>query len=465
MSVILGLAVGLLAMLIVAWRWPKPILAATLVLLLIHQYLMRVAENLLGFNTPSLIALSLWKELAMGALLLAVVVKALQGRRGFHFAFKKADLLLLLWIGIALVHAAFSPDRVAALAAFRDYFQPVLFFVLARLVLFSVGDLRRLLFSWQALGAVIAGLAIWQGLTWQPDDFVAWGYGRVSGQLGIPYRHVLDRWIIRPPVTLTGPNELAVHMILLSLFALLLLASSSWGRRLIHGGFAALGLGALLVTTSRSGLGGMVLALGTLVTRTVSRRVNYRRLRKRWWLALSLVLLVVLVLGAVTQLPSVQGSVSRVTGRLLDDYHIQDTLGAIQFLIRNPAGVGMGQVGPRQGFGIPTEFAAHVEGSLFQIAMEMGIWGLAVFLGFVGLTLWQVWRNWDAVEHPVLRAVCGTAFAGWIGALVAFTFLPMMQPLSLMAWLWFFLGSGVATQPLKTGQEARMAISTAGQPR
>ncbi len=99
-----------------------------------------------------------------------------------------------------------------------------------------------------------------------------------------------------------------------------------------------------------------------------------------------------------------------------------------------------------------------MEGSIFQIAMEMGVWGLAVFLAFVGIALRAVWRAWERAIDPVVQVVCGTAVAGWAGALVALTFLPLMQALPLMGWLWFFLGLGVGAIRLEERWGSAMVL-------
>lgn len=160
-------------------------------------------------------------------------------------------------------------------------------------------------------------------------------------------------------------------------------------------------------------------------------------------LALAFALVAVLALSGNLAL------LARTINSLGQQYHIRDTIEAISFLTKNPGGVGMGLVGPRQGFGFPAQAAYHVEGSLLQIAMEMGVWGLAVFFAFLVLALRQVWRGWLKAQAPIEASVKGTAFTGWLGALVAFTFLPLMQALPLMAWLWFLLGLGMS--PSKAG--------------
>jgi O-antigen ligase len=99
----------------------------------------------------------------------------------------------------------------------------------------------------------------------------------------------------------------------------------------------------------------------------------------------------------------------------------------------------------------------HVEGSVFQIAMEMGVWGLGAWLAFWVAALAQIWRNWHALKSPQLRVLTGTAFAAWLGSLVAFLFLPLMQSISLMVWLWFLLGLGYQSAFIEADWEAASA--------
>ncbi len=102
----------------------------------------------------------------------------------------------------------------------------------------------------------------------------------------------------------------------------------------------------------------------------------------------------------------------------------------------------MGLVGPRQGFGFPAVAAFHVEGSYFQMAMEFGVWGLVAFLVFLFLALRRTWWGGIRAGDPVIRVLCGVSVAAWLGVSVTFLFLPLMQALPLMAWLWFCLAIG-----------------------
>src|SRR4030067_1655436 len=106
----------------------------------------------------------------------------------------------------------------------------------------------------------------------------------------------------------------------------------------------------------------------------------------------------------------------------------------IRYLARQPWGVGMGLVEPKGALLlIEAGGGSHVEGSIFQIAMEMGVWGLAAWLAFWAAALARIYRNWHRLQTPELRVVAGTAFAGWLGSLIAFLFLSLMQSISLIA--------------------------------
>jgi hypothetical protein len=136
-------------------------------------------------------------------------------------------------------------------------------------------------------------------------------------------------------------------------------------------------------------------------------------------------------------------------------YHYLDSIEAIRYLAAHPAGVGMGLVEPKGALVlIEAGGAYHVEGSLFQIAMEMGIWGLAAWLAFWGVALARIYRNFQALNNIHLRVLTGTAFAGWLGSLVAFLFLPLMQSISLMVWLWFLLGLGYQSRSIEAAWQA-----------
>lgn len=233
-------------------------------------------------------------------------------------------------------------------------------------------------------------------------------------------------------------------------------------KRLINVGLVLLFFGGLAVTVSRSATIGFIAAVAAAAALSreqlfgAARKVDPRALRRTALFALGIVVAATVILAG----SGLAGLVIRTLANLPNAYHIVDSVEAIEFLAQQPQGVGMGLVEPKGALSlIEAGGTYHVEGSLFQIAMEMGVWGLAIWLAFWALALARIWRSWPRLQTPELRVLAGAAFAGWIGSLVAFVFLPLMQSISLMVWLWFLLGIGYASESIEKGWSAFSAAT------
>jgi hypothetical protein len=60
----------------------------------------------------------------------------------------------------------------------------------------------------------------------------------------------------------------------------------------------------------------------------------------------------------------------------------------------------------------------------------------------------SVWKKFKLEKDRDSQILLGTSLFGWVGALVTFIFLPLMQSVNLMVFLWFFLGLSVGKQKL-----------------
>ena len=94
----------------------------------------------------------------------------------------------------------------------------------------------------------------------------------------------------------------------------------------------------------------------------------------------------------------------------------------------------------------------------------MSILGLGIWLAFWCVGLMNIWQMWCELKQPGLRVLTATASTGWIGALVAFVFLPLMQSISLMVWLWFFFGLALESQRIESMWEDRDRIASSSTP-
>ncbi|TFH37006.1 MAG: hypothetical protein E4G99_03605, partial [Anaerolineales bacterium] len=125
--------------------------------------------------------------------------------------------MLLFW---GIVASIISPDRMAGLAGFRDYFEPMLVLGLTVIALPELTDHRRFTNVWLAIGVGMALLGIWQGAFWGHQDYIMYGFGTPAPEAGMAAVMIDGQRILRPVSTVTGPNELGFHMILFSLFTL-----------------------------------------------------------------------------------------------------------------------------------------------------------------------------------------------------------------------------------------------------
>jgi hypothetical protein len=273
--------------------------------------------------------------------------------------------------------------------------------------------------------------------------------------LDTAYYRVEGERRVRPPSTLTGPNEFGLQM------AFLLLAAVPWAARTrgrwrwLLWGASCVFLIALAYSYSRSAFLALLAGLACLGLFAISsaRGENLRRMiLTRKALAVGMALLVVFF--GVLAASGMAGRIVRTLQRLPQEYHVKDTLLAIDYLAEYPLGPGMGLVGPREGEFFPKVKEYHVEGTLFQIAMDMSVFGSVAWLVLWGVALVHVWRAWRIVRSPLLQIVDGLAFSAWIAALLTFLILPLMQSFSVMGWLWFFLGLAYTSEDVQRTWEA-----------
>jgi hypothetical protein len=352
---------------------------------------------------------------------------------------------------IAVVHTLISPNFPAAFTSLRGYLQPLAVFVIAVALKPTRRQLQILFVLLLLVGVIMAAFEFWQVAGWNADDYRMNGYLRQNGELVTPTIKVRGQDYIRPTSTVSGPNELGVDMMVLMLLAIFGAFQFKKYRRGLSIVLVPVFLFGVVLTFSRSSMLGMLAAIALsfvlLILRGGGSRKDRtsRKIPGRMWLAglgLAVFLIAVLILSGASQF------LVRTVSNLTSEYHFVDSVDAARFLLLHPSGVGMGMVEPKGALLlIGTEALYHVEGSLFQIGMEMGLWGLAAWLLFWGVCIVKLWKNWAALAASTERIWSGIAMTGWVGALVAFIFLPLMQSISLMVWLWFMLGLAVGFGP------------------
>lgn len=420
-------------------KYRFPVLGAVLLALLVQELLIRWLTFWGGASLLVVTAVSLWKDGAIVGLGM-VWLRDFAERKIDVFPAATGKLraamaiLLLALLAIGLLSAIVSPNRLAGVMAFRDYFEPLLVIVIVGAFYPSRGQLRGFVNSWLIVLALMALLGIVQTSVFSAEDYVRLGFGPPSGDIGIPEIGLSGGVRHRSPSTVTGPNELGMHLVLGLLFVGQLAVEAERRARWAYIGlFAIFGVG-LVLTFSRSDLAAFLIGLSFIYW--LDRHMSIRKI-VNWSVLLLVVLGIMFVVAA--QAGVLEHLLGTVTG-LREQYHFADTSKAVAALLQRPAGVGMGLVGPRSGAFFPEEPAFHVEGSAFQIAFEMGVWGLALWGVFTAAAFVVVVRTRRRMQDRLEKVLAATALGGWLGLALVLIILPLMQSIVLMSWMWFLLG-------------------------
>jgi hypothetical protein len=435
---------------VIAWNRPFYVLAALVLLIPFRDFVTRWLNAHTQLPIDQVIGIGRWWSGVVVALLIVSVSRWLiKNARARQFPKPRPlDLAFATVLLLAVLAAVSSPNRTAALISLRGYLQTIPIYLVARLVVPSQRDLRTFICLWLLVGLIMSAFGIIQALTWDDATYRAEEYTRLDGQLVVPEVGIRGEIYLRPASTVSGPNELGVDMVVVITIVLFgLLASTRIRSVLLFALALFFGVG-LVATASRSA----VLALGAAVVVTLMLRRHEignwlsgfeARTRSAFVIVSGLAFAIAILLFSLTRLGALLADTVR---KLPNEYHFVDITEAIEFLSENPQGVGMGLVRPKAALDfLALENVYHVEGSLFQIAVEMGIWGLLAWLIFFTIAMFVIAQNRSMLSQKPLRILSGSAVAGWTSALVAFTILPLMQSVSLMVWLWFLLGIGVNT--------------------
>ena len=470
-----GLALAFAGLVItLAWLQPFYLLTLLIVGLPFHVFASRAMVGQLNVSQNMVEMFAFWKEGVMALLIGVLLLRRLFGQDRFKVKLYPFDLGLAC---VALLMGAYvlvGPLLNVGIYGFRNYLEPLVIFYLLRAVPVSPRQLRFLVLAILGVSAVMALVGIYQVVFWNFGDLYNWGFREADGTIpNAFYTAEVERQPhLRAIGTVTSPNELGLMLVLAMALALVFALQAQralWQRGLLLAVTALYGV-AVLLTYSRSSLVGllsMVAALAVLEigVRNLGQALRYVLHRPGTILAV-LARAALLVVGAERV-----GLVARITrGINMNDPsavgHLASYEASIPFILDHPLGIGVGMAGPRA-----LKFAdkikiEHVESSWLQMMMEIGIPGTLFTLGVYLLMVWTLRaerRRWGGAHDasllaralpglpqpaaadssrrglaapgrdPFFAAVSIAGQATWLGAMVAFTFLPLMQELQLMS--------------------------------
>jgi hypothetical protein len=475
-----GLALVFAALVVtLAWLRPFYLLLLLILGLPFHVFASRAMVGLFNVSQGTVEMFAYWKEGVMALLIGVLLLRRLFGQDRFKVKLYPFDLGLAC---IALLMGAYifvGPLLNVGIYGFRNYLEPLVVFYLLRAVPVSARQLRFLVLAMLGVSVVMALIGIYQVAFWNFNDLYNWGFREADGTIpNAFYTAEVERQPhLRAIGTVTSPNELGLMLVLAIAIALVFALQPQralWQRAILLAVTGICGV-AVLLTYSRSSLVGllsMVAALAVLEIgfRNLGQALRYA-LRSPGTILALLALAALLVVGAERV-----GLVARITRALnMNDPsavgHLASYEASIPFILDHPLGIGTGMAGPRALKFSDKVKIEHVESSWLQMMMEIGILGALFTLGIYLMMVWtlraerQRWGGGHgssllaralpgaalgslpvapassgaptaAVLDPFFDAVSIAAQAAWLGAMVAFTFLPLMQELQLMSYLW-----------------------------
>lgn len=389
------------------WHCLRSGIIATLVLLPFHA----LFTTWLGSTFGHLDLFRIWKELLIALMVpmaFWLVYKDQQLRRWFTGS--RLVLLVILYVflhlllgGVALVNGAVNREALIYALLINLRF-PI--FLLLVMVVASKTDLKK---HWQKILLGPAAIVITFGLMQQfilPPDFLRhFGYGPET----IPAVQTVDQKLEyqRIQSTLRGANPLGAYLVVvLTAGATLLLAASKTNKLKWGIGFAV-GMMAVFLTYSRSAWLGIIASLSLLCFWKFPHR--QRRL-----LLIAAAVFVLAFAGTTwllrdndtlqnTLFHSDETSQSSESSNAARGRHLAEGL---QSVVRQPLGAGPGTAGPAS---VRNDHPARIaENYYIQIAQEVGLIGLTLFIAINFLVAQKLWhRRRDPLSQILLASLIG----------------------------------------------------------
>jgi len=404
-------------------------LAALMMLFPVLPLVTRLMSRALHLPAPVVLGVGMGKDLLLAGLLLATLWLWWKGE--VRFRWRPVWIALALYAGWLTVYLLLAPNHVLAAYAYRGDLEPLALLVVASLLPLSREQWRKVLWGIFAVAVLVAIFGLYQALVLH-YPFLHRYFTNSKGR--IPSAYLAFRFgFPRATSTMTTPNQLGFYLTTIILVSLNLAIHLAGQRRWVYlaiSGACSIGL---LFTLSRSAW--LALALGLLVSFVFAPQ---KRL-----LAIGVGVSLLLILPIAWRF--------HLTDRIVDTITLRDPsargkmpsiLQGVAVVQAHPQGVGLGTVGSRtERFGDAMQL--HSESYYVQLAMELGIPGLILYLLFVFAivaTLFGVCRNVTDVGRQALPVA---ALAAVIGVSAGVMFIPALQDIAVASYLWFFAGLGI----------------------
>lgn len=413
-----------------------------------HQLIYRVLPVVTG--VPQGLAV-VWKEALLGLVVLVAGVLAIRSPR--KFSFKTVDLAIVGLAMLLAVYVASSSDMGHAVYGFRVFIEPLVAYILARIIL-RFEDLGLPLAAFYLFGAAIAAWAIFQAAVLGHRFLMDLGYESMDGRLHDSFYIALFQFQ-RAVGTLPSPNTLGIHCQLVLMLGLYL-----FGNRLLRNRSLLIACNlvlavALFYSFSRSSI------LALVVSLLVFAAMTWKPLKLAKLAAAALVS-GCLAFGALNVMaPDVAEPFTlhfRNTMELTDPStigHVVSVKHGLEFMSQNPLGIGLGMSGPRAS--ARTGQHINAENSFLVLGFDVGFLGLALYLAILGAITQSLFLKSRYLPEGLHKTFATVMLATLVGQMVAWNLLPVLVELESTVPLFMLLGMADRRVMRSTLLESRAA--------
>lgn len=399
-------------------RWEAPSLVPILTLILLLPLFLDSLRVAFGLRLMSFFAVSICLAIWLGISFAA---------RKLLIPYSAVYVLLLLLMAISFLSIT-SPIGIPFVKLYRavsfSYTRLLMVFLLVNLIR-SREQVRRTMYVVIGLATFSALIALWQFWMYQQTGI---NYSFAEGE----HLFRVTPWgtFLRASALASHPNEIGIVMAVAAVWCLYLGLSSEGVRpltRAVHFLFFFILVGGVMATFSRNALFGLLIGLAMLCVTLAF--VN--RSAMTGGLAWAFGVLAVVAIGSVSIYPSM---FHRISDDLL--WRIELNQLGLRAVLENPiTGVG---VDAFANYDNAYELAVH--NPFIQIAAEMGVLGLLLFVTLTGFVLVRLVKTaWGAGDPPT-RSILVAMVLGYGTNLISL----MGSPILTGVFFWFCVGLGEA---------------------
>lgn len=353
---------------------------------------------------PSLSLIAGWKE-ALVVLIIGVCVIEIWEKRK-KVKVDRLDVAVLLYIGVSLIWAIVQRETITQwIFGFRVDVLPFVLFIALRHV---VWDQTAILYKvMMGTGAAVIIFGLLQALILPREFLTYFGYGTAQGMLqpdsaitGCQYLEHTPK-VCRAISTFGGPTRYGVYLLVLAGVVLPYIRN----KRAIFSAMSVFIIASIILTYSRS----VWIAAAAMV---LIGSFFFATKRLRWVMAGMLTAGVVVLIVAgymVKDLDQHQSLLRSILVRASSTgAHITYIQDGVKVLAENPMGIGLGKVGPAS-----LRFEPFLTENWFlQIAIEMGVAGLLIFLWILFEMALGLYKKKTPVHWGVLLTLIGICITG-----------------------------------------------------